>query len=357
VQSVAERLRNHPSLAVWCGDNEIDMVYTSIGRDPGNNRLTRQTIPQALQRFDPHRTYLPSSPYVSPDRLGKPSDTPEQHLWGPRGYFKADFYTRHTANFIGEMGYHGCNEPASVARFISPENLWPPTNDEWQIHSVYHWRTQAIERDRVALMARQVRALFGQVPDTLADFALASQATQAEALKFFVENTRQRKWRTSGLLWWNLVDGWPQFSDAVVDYYYARKLAYHYLWRVQRPVLIFVADPPHAPSNTSMREWTVVLSNDSLVTVSGVYRIWDADTQQTLAGGGFTSQANENRSLATLVLDDAVPRLLLIEWRIGDKVFGNHTLHHRPPLAFEQYRAWLPAIAALPRQFDLWKTV
>ena len=60
--------------------------------------------------------------------------------------------------------------------------------------------------------------LFGAVPDDLETFALASQITQAEAKKFFIESTRLRKWRTSGILWWNVIDGWPQFSDAIVDY-------------------------------------------------------------------------------------------------------------------------------------------
>ena len=72
-------------------------------------------------------------------------------------------------------------------------------------------------------MANQVRELFGVVPDDLETFALASQITQAEAKKYFIEMTRLRKWRTSGILWWNVIDGWPQFSDAVVDYYFERQ--------------------------------------------------------------------------------------------------------------------------------------
>jgi beta-mannosidase len=90
-----------------------------------------------------------------------------------------------------------------------------------------------VDRDRIRLMANQVREMFGAVPDSLGTFALASQIVQAEAKKFFVESTRLRKWRTSGVLWWNVIDDWPQFSDAVVDTYFGKKLAYYYLWRVQ----------------------------------------------------------------------------------------------------------------------------
>ena len=52
-----------------------------------------------------------------------------------------------------------------------------------------------------------------------AGFGLASQIAQAEEKKTFIESTRPRKWNTSSILWWNVIDGWPQFSDAVVDYH------------------------------------------------------------------------------------------------------------------------------------------
>ena len=94
--------------------------------------------------------------------------TPEQHLWGPRGYFKSPFYTLHSAHFIGEQGYHGCPNVSSIRRFISPEKLWPwDNNAEWQEHAVYHWQHPTRDRDRIKLMANQVRELFGVVPDDL----------------------------------------------------------------------------------------------------------------------------------------------------------------------------------------------
>lgn len=353
VQIIVERLRNHASLAVWCGDNEVDMAYASQGRDPHHNRLTRQVIPQMLQRFDPHRAYIPSSPYISNAALNhSASDTAEQHLWGPRGYFKGDFYTHHSAHFIGEIGYHGCPEPASVAKFISPEQLWPPDgSNEWQIHSVYHWRTHTIERDRIALMSNQIHALFNQVPETLKDYALASQVAQAEAMKFFVESTRLRKWHTSGILWWNLLDGWPQFSDSVVDYYFTRKLAFHYLQRVQHPVLVCLGE---AESETSLSttKLPIMICNDSLRDEEIAYRVWDADSQKVLAEGKFISPANQNWQVGWIQCRADVPRLFLMEWRSNGNILGNHYLLAKPPLDLEQYRGWLQQIAALPLPFN-----
>ena len=332
-EAVIKRLRNHACLALWCGDNEIDMSYLSDGLLPAQNRITREVLPRVLHRMDPFRHYVPSSPYAPPDILPGPlawQFTPEQHLWGPRGYYKNDFYTQHTAHFIGEMGYHGCPSVESIRKFISPEHLWPwENNDEWQVHAVYHWQHSAVDRDRIALMANQVRALFGEVPQTLEDFVFASQATQAEALKFFIESTRLRKWSTSGILWWNVVDGWPQFSDAVVDYFFDKKLAYTFIRQVQVPVCLIVgetgADGTHP----------LVLSNDSQedAKVNWVVRVQN----EVLSAGEITLPPNQNWQVARLGAGQG-PRMLHLAWETGGQTFTSHYLEAQPPLSLEWYR-------------------
>ena len=349
-QSVTERLRNHPALALWCGDNEIDMMYAHNSIPPQSNRLTREVIPQVLQRFDPYRAYVPSSPYLPPTMASNPDalyTCPEQHLWGPRGYFKSSFYTQHSAHFIGEIGYHGCPNVSSLRRFLSPSSLWPwEGNDEWQVHSVYHWQHNAIERDRIALMADQVRELFGHIPRDLKTFAVASQITQAEAKKFFIESTRLRKWRTSGILWWNVIDGWPQFSDAIVDYYFGKKLAYHYIRRVQWPVCVIIGEP--GPG----KYLPVVVSNDTQEQADGRYQIEDGDTGAVLAGGAFSIPAHQNWQVARLRTYASDRKLYLITWDLNGVAYGNHYVAGSSPLSLEHYQAWLPRIAALERPFD-----
>jgi beta-mannosidase len=349
-ESAVVKLRNHPSLALWCGDNEVDMAYVETDLSPEQNRLTRETLPQVVHRCDPYRHFVPSSPYVPPAVTALPNAvlrTPEQHLWGPRGYYKAPFYTQHSAHFIGEIGYHGCPAPASIRHFISPEALWPwQQNPQWQAHSVYHWEHDAIERDRIELMANQVRELFGQVPDTLDQFALASQITQAEAVKFFIESARLRKWGTSGILWWNVLDGWPQFSDAVVDYYFVKKLAYHYIRRVQQPICLVLGEP--GPG----KYLPLVACNDSREAAEIRYHVWDADTEVTAAEGSFTVPANQNWQVDRIRTYASDQQLYLMSWETGGQRFGNHYLAGLPPLSLARYRAWLPTIAALPRAFD-----
>ena len=247
VRQVVRRLRHHACLLVWVGDNECDEQYVWKGRrrDPSLNALTRQVIPAVLAEEDPSRPYLPSSPFV--DRLDFASgrrDLVEDHLWGPRDYFKSPFYREATAIFTSEIGYHGCPDVELLRRFLSPDRLWPfDDNPEWRLHSTSPFPGIETHGDRVELMVRQIRALFGVVPGTLEDFVYASQVCQAEALRFFIDSFRAAKWDQTGIIWWNLLDGWPQFSDAVVDYYFVRKRAFDVVKRAQAPISLILREP------------------------------------------------------------------------------------------------------------------
>jgi len=343
-EAITARLRNHPCLAVWCGDNEVDAGYVWDGLDPAHNRINREVLPQVVHRCDPRRPYIASSPYIPP---GSGEDTPEQHLWGPRGYYKSPFYTHHNAHFIGEIGYHGCPSVSSLRQFIPPGSEWPWRNNPvWRVHDTYHWRHAGVDRDRIKLMANQMRELFGTIPDTLELFALASQIVQAEAKKFFVESTRLRKWRTSGILWWNIIDGWPQFSDAIVDYYFGKKLAYHYLRRVQQPVCVIIGEPG------TEKYHPVVVCNDTLRAVEVRYSVSDAGSGDVLAEGAITVPANENWQGTRLRGYAGEQRLYLVRWECDGAAHGNHYLAGQPAFSLEDYQRWLPAIAALPRAFD-----
>ncbi|MFH1570315.1 MAG: sugar-binding domain-containing protein [Gemmatimonadota bacterium] len=346
--AVVRKLRNHPSIALWSGDNEVDDVYMALGLDPGANRLTREVLPEVCRIHDPWRAYLPSSPYAAPEvvRSGDRGRMPEQHLWGPRDYYKSPFYARHTAHFASEIGYHGCPNVSSIRRFIDADHLWPwAGNDQWRCHAADAVPEGGPHQYRIKLMADQIGELFGAQPNDLEAFALASQISQAEAKKFFIESFRLRKWRTTGLLWWNVIDGWPQFSDAVVDYYFGRKLAYWYIRRSQRPVCVMVDEP-------DAWQCRVAAGNDTRQPARGRFRVWDADGGQVLLEGALEVPANGTQELGRIRASRGDQRLWLIEWETEAGSGGNHYLLGTPPFSFERYRAWLPRIAALPDGFD-----
>jgi beta-mannosidase len=348
--SVITRLRNHASLAVWCGDNECDDNWVVGELRPEMNRLTREVLPRAVRTYDPYRPFVPSSPYIAPGITLNPTystQLPEQHLWGPRASFKSPFYSQHTAHFIGETGYHGCPSPSSLARFIPAEQLWPWDNPSWRAHAVEHWRRQRRDYDRNELMVNQVREFFGEVPATLAEFAMASQIVQAEALKFFIEHARLLWPSCSGILWWNLIDGWPQLSDAVVDYYFSKKLAYFYIRRMQQPLCLLMDEPDGWES-------TLSIGNVGRRERQGHYRVWDASDGSEILAGIFAAAANTNTVLGQVRASLGVPRLLIMEWESDDVHGASHYLMGNAPFDFARYRdRWLPKLAALHAGFSL----
>jgi beta-mannosidase len=313
------------------------------------NRITRELLPRIVDRLDPGRAYLPSSPYLAPAVVARGGDqrwAPEQHLWGPRDYFRAPYYSENRAAFASEMGYHGCPNLGSIQRFLPPEDVWPwQGNRNWQVHATDPVPGVSHMDYRVQLMADQIGETFGRVPEQPLPFVRASQVVQAEAKKYFIELFRSRKWRTGGLLWWNVMDCWPQFSDAVVDYYFTRKLAYTYIRRAQRPLCLCIGDP---------EDWSVPLfvCNDLPEPCQGTYTVTDADSDAVVAEGDLDAPANTTQRVARIRVSRGEQRLLLIRWKAGTESGVNHALVGTPPFDLDRYEAWLPLIAALDNGFD-----
>ena len=336
---IIRRLRRHACICLWAGDNECDSFYFGDydGKvDPAANVLTREILPAALHSEDLSRPYLPSSPYISSAsyRAGHAADTPEQHLWGPRDYFKGHFYHDHTATFASEMGYHGCNSPESIRKFIPEDALWPETdNAMWLYHSASPELNDSPYTYRIPLMSGQIRYVFSRAPQNLDEYAHMSQICQAEAKKFFVESFRSHKGVRTGLIWWNIMDCWPQFSDAVVDYYFCRKLAYFYIRRSQQPVCLMMDD------KTGALELYGV--SDRLEDVEIHYTVKDSDTGATVAAGTAILAANASTRLQS-IRDDGGIHFYVIEWETEDSTRGiNHYLQGKPFYDYEWYMACL----------------
>lgn len=350
--AVVRRLRNHPSILLWSGDNECDeMTNNSVrcdGRrvhfvDPNGNGLTRRIIPAVLAQEDFTRPYLPSSPYAderaaqSPDRM-----TSEAHIWGPRDFFKGEFYTGETAHFASEIGYHGCPSPTSLRRMFTPEALKERgdgtacTNREWLAKCV---SPGADKNDcyayRNPLMHRQVERLFGTAAADIADFARQSQISQAEAKKYFIERFRIAKWRKTGIIWWNVIDGWPQISDAVVDWFGCKKLAYHYIKRSQQPFCMMCDEPRDGML-------TPVAVNDLRRTVTVCYTISAVSDGRSVASGKVTVAPDETVRVAPFPQESG--EVYRIRWS-GDMTGENHfTAGIADTLDYEKHKGALQTL-------------
>jgi beta-mannosidase len=347
--SVVRKLRNHPSLALWSGDNEDDIIYHFAGLDPSHNVLTREVLPQVVFQCDPYRPFLPSSPYMAPETVAANNMRmmPEEHLWNTRDYFKSAYYTEHPAHFVSEIGFDGCPSLSGLKRFIDDKNLWPWQNNAvWTLHSA----SQVGDDYENKLLAKELKDFYGEIPDKIEDFIYASQTSQAEAYKYLIEMTRLKKWRRTGVIWWNVIDGWPLISDSVVDYYFNKKLAYHFIKRVQHPVVLMVDElEGHSGDDWSVH---IVMGNDSCQDASGHFKVWDADSGETLLEEDYTSKANENVGVGKIQAFHSDKKLFLMEWTAGGKRYVNHYLLGTPAFSLAQYKAWLPKIAALQNDFD-----
>ena len=323
--SVIKHLRHHAALVLWAGDNENDIFYNWNGfrRDPNTNILTRQIIPRALREHDEVRPYLPSSPYVDEEAFRTRQPLSEDHLWGPRDDFKGSFYGNSVCHFASETGYHGCPSPKSLERFISKEQLWPMFEEngdarpDWICHAAEMQPTMnGPYAYRIRLMADQVEYLFGSVPDNLSDFAKLSQISQAEADKYFIERFRVSKWRRTGIIWWNLLDGWPQVSDAVVDWYYCKKLAYHYIKRTQEPLCMMFDEP-----RVGLLDLHAV--NDLQEDHKLYFSVTDLTTDTVIAKGEADAIADSSVKVLSLpVMTDY--HFLLIRWETEDGRQGSN---------------------------------
>ena len=344
-ESVIIKLRNHSSLVLWSGNNEIDDAYrwSGLNLDPNiHDKISRVILRDAVLNHDITRDYLPSSPYRS-ERLindGRPEHQirPEDHLWGPRDDFKGPFYSSSNCHFVSEIGYHGCPDVESMKEMMNPESLWPwQGNEEWLTHAVRPLQEATGYNYRIKLMADQIGVIFKGSPDNLEDFVTASQISQAEALKYFIEKFRMGKFRKTGILWWNLIDGWPEISDAIVDYYYRRKIAYDYIKRIQKDVCVMCQEPIDGFHE-------VIAVNDTLKPVKGTMKISDADTGKELFKKSFKIESNGKISAGKVPVAKK-QAFYIIEWEIDGKKHMNHYLAGPRPFDLKQYKKWMKKLS------------
>jgi beta-mannosidase len=370
---VIRRLRNHASIVLWAGNNENDVSLDWGGAqshiDPNTDVISRQVLPLAVREWDPETPYLPSSPFISEEvfkihnRISQDL-SPEMHLWGPRGFYKAPFYTENNAKFVSEIGYHGAPNVESLKKMMTPENVYPwekeakasqedvvtvigevkkaetlVWNEEWQAKATMSSPNAYTNKERNFLMVNQIREVFGECPTELEDFVTASQIVQAEAKKYFIEFWRMNKGQRNGILWWNLRDGWPIVSDAIIDYYGGKKLAYEYIKKVQTDVCVMIGDIREG--NTGH---PVVLVNDTRNKIKVEINIADKDSGRILLSKTVEVEANGKLNIDELPKVDK-NELWIINYKLNGATYNNHYLAFKPVMKLEKYKKWLPALS------------
>jgi beta-mannosidase len=241
------RLRSHPSLALWCGNNENQWLHERKFWDhhplpPYGALLYDQVLPRAVAELDGQVPYWPGSPFGGSDHNSElEGDVHDWSAW--HGNFRRQFgeqprndptpenvssvrYADDMGRFISEFGLHAAPVLETLERVVPP--------DQRHIHSPsLDWHNKDIPKNKGDNLLLTTTGL----PQGLEQYITFSQIAQAEGLKFGVEHFRRRKPHCSGTLVWQFDDCWPVLSWSIVDYYGFPKASYFYLRRAYAPIL------------------------------------------------------------------------------------------------------------------------
>lgn len=241
------RLRSHPSLALWCGNNENqwlhDMRYWDDPNPPPYGALYYdQILPTAVAELDGRTPYWPGSPFGGDDhndqRQGNVHNWDVWHGNMPRHFGEqprtdrspagVSFlrYAEDMGRFCSEFGMHAAPVLETLRRVIPAEQLYHHS-------AAMDWHNKDNPKDKGDNLMLTVTGL----PQDLEEYIDFSMIAQAEGLKFGIEHFRRRKPHCSGTLVWQLNDCWPVLSWSVLDYYGVGKAGYFYLKRVYNPIL------------------------------------------------------------------------------------------------------------------------
>ncbi len=269
IQYQVTRLRNHPSMALWSGNNEVQILYQTLTSSiPGAPPLSGllyfdEMMPRLVQEYDGYTPYWPSSPFGDGMRAG---DYHDWHVWhgiplppedlsaesSANGFDISLFmepapeadgaipaaagptpeavsfvhYAEDRARFISEFGMHASPGAETLRRVIPEDQLYhhSPAID-------HHNKDNP--KNKGDLLMTTVTGL----PQNLEEYIDFSMIAQAEGLKFGIEHFRRRKPHCSGSLVWQFNDCWPGLSWSMLDYYGFGKASYYYVRRAYAPVL------------------------------------------------------------------------------------------------------------------------
>ncbi len=245
-------LAHHPSLVVWCGNNEIEWGDWNWNYDNSNPAhphyaLFHRDIPRIVQAEDPSTIHWISSPW-SPD-LKQPNDPTvgDQHPWAVSigGAGGADWwhYRTNADRFPNEGGVLGASSPATLRQFL-PENERYIHSPSWDHHDNCFAALDPGPGGN-GRAYKTVELWTGR--DTLSmdwqEYAFWSGMLQAEGLCEYILNYRRRMFSSASAVFWMYNDCWPATHTwTIVDYYLRKKLSYHPVRRAFQPVTVVVAE-------------------------------------------------------------------------------------------------------------------
>ncbi|WP_318626701.1 beta-mannosidase [Paenibacillus polymyxa] len=275
-----KRLRNHPCISLWCGNNEIDSAWAHYEENGGwgwkknytpeqrerlwddYEMLFHRILPEAVCTWSAQTAYWPSSPLIDLTRdrnqhAHRSSTAGDVHYWGVwHASEPFENYHVHVGRFMSEYGFQSFPEYKSVRTYAEEKDL--------ELESAVmlaHQKNGAGNRLIKEYMERYMRE-----PKDFTGFLPMSQILQAEAMKAAIEAHRRHKPYCMGTLYWQMNDCWPVASWSSMDYFGRWKALQYTAKRSFADVLLSATD-------TEQGNKALHLVNDTLEPISGTLRL------------------------------------------------------------------------------------
>jgi beta-mannosidase len=312
ITQVIKQLRHHPCIALWCGNNEVELIfgllagtnqkYAETAKSFGLPELSSETarvlkkdilklfyevIPSLTASYDPERSYVPSSPSGE-----EPLEVPDSDAipGGDSHYYPAfdnlrpyREMTKLKYRFISEMGFQSYPDWKTIESFTRTEDRGPYTPVMLQ-HQKSNNGNQVIDE--------YIKTDY-KVPEDFKKYVYASQNIAGTIMAYSVEHFRRLTGFCMGVLIWQLNDCWPAVSWAGIDYYGRWKAQQYYLKRAFAPVLISASE-----EETKVG---LVITNDTPDICRGIVS-WELyDTQFSTVKSGETAVSVEPGSVCHAV--------------------------------------------------------
>ena len=240
VRQNLERIRHHASLALICGNNEIEAC------GPGNgDEVSKICIPVNIELFegviaDIAKDVCPEIPYIhtSPISLGRFVD-PQNENFGDTHYWEVwhnnkpfTEYRDHYFRYLSEFGFQSfpCDKTINAITLPEDRNIFSRVME-------MHQRNAGANAKIISYLSQTFL-----YPTEFPTLLYASQLLQAEAMKYGVEHLRRNRGRCMGALYWQLNDIWPVASWSSIDYYGRLKALHYYAKRFFSPILLSCAE-------------------------------------------------------------------------------------------------------------------
>jgi beta-mannosidase len=251
IEDNVKRLRNHPCIALWCGNNEIEVAWQNWGwqkqygysaKDSTEiwenyKSIFHKLIPDKLKQLDPSRAYISSSPQSN---WGKPENFNHgaMHYWGVwHGKEPIESFKTNVGRFMVEYGFQSYPSFDGLMQSIAINKNENSVISRQDVASYYLYNSAMIHRDSAAfknlqksyigdgLIDAEISNYFGEIT-SIEDWLEATQFVQAQALKTAIIAHRLKAPHCMGTLFWQLNDCWPGASWSVLDYYQEQKKSY-----------------------------------------------------------------------------------------------------------------------------------